>query len=66
MQTYHLADEFTDTAAEQTLLASLAAAPARYWELLDGLTADLFPYHLKNSGLKAPALTDCHDKGKLA
>jgi len=23
-------------------------------------------YHLKNSGLKAPALTDCHDKGKLA
>jgi len=23
-------------------------------------------YHLKNSGLKAPALTGCHDKGKLA
>ena len=26
----------------------------------------LCEYHLKNSGLKAPALTDCHDKGKLA
>ena len=43
MQTYHLADEFTDTPAEQALLASLAAAPARYWELGDALTADLFP-----------------------
>jgi len=43
MQTYHLADEFTDAPAEQALLASLAATPARYWELLDGLTADLFP-----------------------
>jgi len=43
MQTYHLADEFTDTPAEQTLLASLTAAPARYWELGETLTADLFP-----------------------
>jgi len=43
MQTYHLADEFTDTPAEQALLASLAAAPARYWELGEALTADLFP-----------------------
>jgi replicative DNA helicase len=42
MQTYHLADEFTDTKAEQALLASLAATPARYWELLDVLTPDLF------------------------
>jgi replicative DNA helicase len=43
MQTYHLADEFTDTLAEQALLASLAATPARYWELEDVLTTDLFP-----------------------
>lgn len=43
MQTYHLADEFTDPAAEQALLASLAAAPARYWELGETLSADLFP-----------------------
>ena len=42
MHTYHLQDEFTDLRAEQSLLASLAAAPARYWELLDVLTADLF------------------------
>jgi len=42
MQTYHLADEFTDTTAEQALLASLAATPACYWELLDILTPDLF------------------------
>jgi DNA-binding winged helix-turn-helix (wHTH) protein len=26
----------------------------------------LLEYHLKNSGLKAPALTGCHDKGKWA
>jgi replicative DNA helicase len=43
MQTYHLADEFTDTPTEQALLASLAAAPARYWELEDTLCSDLFP-----------------------
>jgi len=43
MHTYHLQDEFTDCSAEQSLLASLAAAPARYWELLDVLTPDLFP-----------------------
>ena len=42
MQTYHLADEFTNAPAEQALLASLAAAPARYWELEDVLSADLF------------------------
>jgi replicative DNA helicase len=42
MQTYHLADEFTDTHAEQALLASLAATPARYWELADVLTPALF------------------------
>ncbi len=43
MYTYHLADEFTDTPAEQALLASLAATPARYWELEDTLRVDLFP-----------------------
>jgi len=43
MQTYHLADEFTDPTAEQALLASLAAAPVCYWELGDALSADLFP-----------------------
>ena len=43
MQTYHLADEFTDVTAEQALLASLATAPTRYWELEDVLTAELFP-----------------------
>jgi replicative DNA helicase len=43
MQTYHLADEFTDASAEHALLASLAAAPARYWELGDTLTSELFP-----------------------
>jgi hypothetical protein len=43
MQTYHLADEFTDPSGEQALLASLAVAPARYWELEDTLHADLFP-----------------------
>lgn len=42
MHTYCLQDEFTDLRAEQALLASLAAAPARYWELLDVLTPDLF------------------------
>jgi len=43
MQTYHLTDEFADPAAEHALLASLAYAPTRYWELLDLLTPDLFP-----------------------
>ena len=43
MQTYHLTDECTDPAAEHALLASLAYAPTRYWELLDLLTPDLFP-----------------------
>jgi replicative DNA helicase len=43
MQTYHLADEFTDPAAEQALLARLGATPTHYWELAEALTADLFP-----------------------
>jgi len=43
MQTYHLADEFTDGTAEQALLARLADTPTLYWDLLDLLTADLFP-----------------------
>jgi replicative DNA helicase len=43
MQTYHLADEFTDVAAEQGLLARLTETPTLYWDLLDLLTPDLFP-----------------------
>jgi replicative DNA helicase len=43
MQTYHLADEFTDPAAEQALLARLGATPTHYWELAGALTVDLFP-----------------------
>jgi replicative DNA helicase len=43
MQTYHLADEFTDGTAEQALLARLADTPTLYWDLLDQLTPDLFP-----------------------
>lgn len=43
MQTYHLADEFTDPAAEQALLARLGATPTQYWELAEALTVDLFP-----------------------
>ena len=42
MQSYHLADEFTDLAAEQALLASLMQSPALYWDLLDFLTPDIF------------------------
>jgi len=42
MRTYHLADEFTDVAAEQALLASLAQRPALYWDLLDRLTPEVF------------------------
>src|SRR5262245_48932625 len=34
--------------------------------LFPGPAIDPCAYHLKNSGLKAPALTDCHDKGQLA
>jgi len=43
MQTYHLADEFTDVTAEQALLARLADTSTLYWDLLDQLTPDLFP-----------------------
>src|SRR5215471_10458199 len=42
MQSYHLTDEFTDGPAEQALLASLAQAPALYWDLLDLLNPDVF------------------------
>jgi replicative DNA helicase len=44
MQTYHLADEFTDAAAEQALLASLVGTPTLYWECLDVLTAEMFAH----------------------
>ena len=43
MQTYHLADEFTDATAEHALLASLSQTPVLYDTLLDSLTVDLFP-----------------------
>src|SRR4030095_7369896 len=42
MQRYHLTDEFTDIPAEQALLASLAQAPALYWDLVDLLTPEVF------------------------
>ena len=35
MQSYHLTDEFSDQAAEQAILTSLAHSPGLYWELLD-------------------------------
>jgi len=42
MHTYHLSDEFTDVAAEQGLLASLAQRPASYWDLLELLMPEVF------------------------
>src|SRR2546430_15185581 len=42
MQTYHLADEFTDIAAEQALLASIIGTPTLYWDVLDLLTPEIF------------------------
>jgi replicative DNA helicase len=42
MQSYHLTDEFSDPAAEQSLLASLTHSPGLYWELLDLLTSEAF------------------------
>ena len=43
MQSYHLTDEFSDQAAEQAILTSLAHSPGLYWELLDLLTSEVFP-----------------------
>ena len=42
MQSYHLIDEFSDQAAEQAILTSLAHSPGLYWELLDLLTSEAF------------------------
>ena len=42
MYTYHLQDEFTDSSAEQGLLAALASYPPLYDELYDVLIPDLF------------------------
>jgi replicative DNA helicase len=42
MQMYHLADEFTDVEAEQSLLASIVGTPTLYWEFFDLLTAEMF------------------------
>jgi replicative DNA helicase len=42
MHTYHLQDEFTDSSAEQSLLAALASYPQLYDELCDVLIPDLF------------------------
>jgi replicative DNA helicase len=42
MHTYHLQDEFTDTAAERMLLAALASKPVLYFEFLDLLSPGMF------------------------
>lgn len=44
MQTYHLADDFTDVVAEQALLASIVGTPTLYWEFLDLLTTEMFSH----------------------
>jgi replicative DNA helicase len=56
MQTYRLTDEFTDVAAEQALLASLAHTPTLYWELLDLLTPEVFPTEVATWRTVAQAL----------
>jgi replicative DNA helicase len=56
MRTYRLQDEFTDSAAEQGLLAALADYPALYGELCDVLTPDLFAGTLDTWQLFALAL----------
>jgi replicative DNA helicase len=43
MQFYRLQDEFIDAAAERALLMSLTQNRLLYWDLLDLLTAELFP-----------------------
>jgi replicative DNA helicase len=42
MQPFHLQDEFTDTAAEQALIAAIVRNPALHFALLDCLTRDVF------------------------
>jgi replicative DNA helicase len=42
MQSYHLTDEFTDSEAEQAILASLTHSPGLYWDVLDLLTPEVF------------------------
>lgn len=44
MQTFKLADEFLDLAAEQSLLAALVRQPQLYWELLDYLPPGVFAH----------------------
>jgi len=44
--------------------AGKAATEAQ--ERLEQVQGHLQEYHLKNSGLKAHALTGCHDEGTLA
>jgi hypothetical protein len=45
MHAYHLAADFTDPAAEQALLASIAQHPSLYFELINQLSPDMFTYH---------------------
>lgn len=42
MHTFHLQDEFTDTTAEQALIAAVTQRPTLYFELCDVLTSDVF------------------------
>jgi replicative DNA helicase len=42
MQSFHLQDEFTDTAAEQALIAAIVRHPPLHFALLDLLTPEVF------------------------
>src|SRR5262245_19311426 len=42
MRSYHLIDEFSDQAAEQAILTSLAHSPGLYGDLVDLLTPEVF------------------------
>jgi len=56
MPTFHLTDEFTDPAAEQTLLAAIAREPALYWEVLDCLPPGVFAAEASAWGAVATAV----------
>jgi replicative DNA helicase len=42
LETYNLADDYVDAAAEQSLIAAVAARPSLYWKLLDLLPSAAF------------------------
>jgi replicative DNA helicase len=56
MHRYALADEFIDPATEQALLACLTHTPTMYWELLDGLSPEIFPSEVETWHAVALAL----------